>query len=171
MAWLIGRIDQLSRWLMIAAALCAFALMFLIMLDVMARNLNIRFYGVAEYVRATLIVIVFLQLPYAVRIRSMLNVDVFTHLIPQKGRVPVDVISSALAILFFGTITVGAFHPAVEAWLTGEYEGEGPVRVVTWPSRFAIVFGCGLAAFYYALRIYETLKSGRVPESYVETVT
>jgi TRAP-type C4-dicarboxylate transport system permease small subunit len=171
MTWLIEKIDQLSRCLMIVAALCAFALMFLIMTDVTARNLNIRFYGVAEYVRATLIIIVFLQLPYAVRIRSMLNVDAFVHLIPERGRVPMDVIGSALAILFFGTIAVGAFHPAVEAWMTQEYEGEGPVRVVTWPSRFAIVFGCGFAAFYYALRIYETLKSGRVAESHVESIT
>src|SRR5436190_2831998 len=122
MTWFVERVDQLSRWLMIAAALCAFALMFLIMVDVLARNLNIRFYGVAEYIRATLIVIVFLQLPYAVRIRSMLNVDVFVHLIPDRGRVPMDVFGSVLAIVFFSTIAVGGFHPAVEAWLTGEYE-------------------------------------------------
>lgn len=159
---LTGWLDRLARATMILAAFCAFALAFLILVDVSARALSIKFYGVAEYVRNTIIVIVFLQAPYAVRIASMLRVDIFVSALPDKLRVPLLVLGNVLGFVFFAGIAAGAVPPAIDAWVNNEFEGEGVVRVAAWPARFAIVYGCSLAALFYLVRIIEH-RQGREP--------
>ena len=153
-------IDAISKGMMVLTAFCAFGIAFLILVEVTARNLGLQFYGAAEYIRNMLIVIVFLQLPYAVRIRSMLFVDILAGRLPRRSVVPVAVLGYLLGICFFGAVAAGAIGPAVDAWVNGEYEGEGVVDVAAWPAKFSIVIGCGLAAFYYFVRIVETFKRG-----------
>jgi TRAP-type C4-dicarboxylate transport system permease small subunit len=155
-------LDALTKLTMVVAAFCAFGLAFLILTDVLARNTGHTFVGVPEYVRNTLIVIIFLQLPFAVRLRSMLVVDIFVGVLPDTARVPLAVFGYMLGFAFFGALAYGAFEPAVNAWVKGEVEGEGVVEVAAWPAKFAIVYGCGLAALLYALRIHDTLRSGKV---------
>jgi TRAP-type C4-dicarboxylate transport system permease small subunit len=150
-------IDTLTKATMVFAAFCAFGMAFLILTDVIARNTGHRFVGVPEYVRNTLIVIIFLQLPYAVRIRSMLAVDIFVSTLPQFIRAPLAAIGYLLGVAFFGALAAGAFGPAVDAWVKGEYEGEGVVEVAAWPARFAIVYGSALAAFHYAMRVVDVV--------------
>lgn len=161
MTTVLDLIDRLTRGLMIVAAFCAFGLAFLILTDVVARNLEITFYGTAEYVRNTIIVIVFLQLPYTVRIRAMLTVDIFVGALPHRWRAPIALLGNVLGLMFFAAVAAGAFHPAVEAWVTNEFEGEGAVRVAAWPARSAVVFGCSLAAFYYLIRILSPMLERR----------
>ena len=64
--------DRLSKFLMVVAAAWAFGLTFLIMLNIIDREL---FDGVAEIVTASIVIIVFLQAGYAIRSRSMLRAD------------------------------------------------------------------------------------------------
>lgn len=154
-------LDIITKGMMILTAFCAFGMAFLILIEVTARALGLQFYGAAEYIRNALIVIVFLQLPYAVRIRSMLSVDILVGSLPRRTVVPISVFGCLLGICFFGAVAAGAFGPAVDAWVDGEYEGEGVVDVPAWPAKFSIVVGCGLATFYYLVRIFEILKSGR----------
>jgi TRAP-type C4-dicarboxylate transport system permease small subunit len=158
----IRALDTLSKATMVVAAFCAFGLAFLILTDVLARNTGFTFVGVPEYVRNTLIVIIFLQLPYAVRLRSMLVVDIFVGTLSNAARMPLAIFGYALGIAFFGLLAYGAFEPAVNAWVKGEVEGEGVVEVAAWPAKWSIVYGCALAALLYAIRIYETVRSGTV---------
>ena len=160
--------DAISKTAMILAAFCAFGLAFIILVDVVARLASIKFYGVPEYVRNWLVVIIFLQIPFAVRIRSMLAVDIFVHKMPAASRTPLDAINSLLGAFFFGAVALGGLSPAVEALLTNEFEGQGVVEVAAWPARFAVVFGCGVAAFYYLVRIYEAWKGYPVAGENVE---
>lgn len=154
-------VDSVTKAMMILTAFCAFGIAFLILVEVTARNTGIRFYGAAEYIRNVLIVIVFLQLPFAVRIRSMLVVDIFVGSLPQRFSVPVAAFGYLLGALFFGAVAAGSIGPAIDAWVEGQYEGEGVVDVPAWPAKFSIVIGCGLAAFYYLVRIVGTLKTGQ----------
>ena len=55
---------------------------------------------------------------------------------------------------FFLMILYGGWEPALRAWATGEYEGEGALRVPAWPTRFTILFGSAVAAFNYLLMAY-----------------
>ncbi len=155
-------LDGLTKLTMVAAAFCAFGLAFLILTDVLARNTGFTFVGVPEYVRNTLIVIIFLQLPFAVRLRSMLVVDIFVGVLPNASRIPLAIFGYLLGVAFFGALAYGAFGPAVTAWVKGEVEGEGVVEVAAWPAKFAIVYGCGLAALLYLLRIVDVVRTGKV---------
>lgn len=150
-------LEALAKATFIFAAFCAFGLAFLILTDVSARLFRIKFYGVAEYVRNMIIVIVFLQLPYAIRIASMLRVDVFTSLMPRMLQVPLYTFGNLLGVLLFAGITIGALPPAIDAWVNDRVEGEGVVDVAAWPARFAVVYGCSFAALLYVLRIVDTL--------------
>jgi TRAP-type C4-dicarboxylate transport system permease small subunit len=166
MATFIRALDGLTKLTMVAAALCAFGLAFLILTDVLARNTGFTFVGVPEYVRNTLIVIIFLQLPYAVRVQSMLRVDIFVGRFPDAARLPIAVFGYVfgylLGVAFFGALAYGAFEPAVNAWVNGEVEGEGVVEVAAWPAKFSIFFGCALAAALYAVRIYDVVRTRSV---------
>jgi TRAP-type C4-dicarboxylate transport system permease small subunit len=159
MAIFIRTLDGLTKLTMVAAAFCAFGLAFLILTDVLARNTGFTFVGVPEYVRNTLIVIIFLQLPYAVRVQSMLRVDIFVGTFPDAARLPIAVFGYLLGVAFFGALAYGAFEPAVNAWVKGEVEGEGVVEVAAWPAKFSICFGCALAAALYAVRIYDVVRT------------
>jgi TRAP-type C4-dicarboxylate transport system permease small subunit len=153
-------VDMLAKAMMIFTAFCAFGIAFLILAEVIARNLGIQFYGAAEYIRNILIIIVFLQLPYAVRIRSMLVVDIFIGILPPRSRIPIVITGYVLGVCFFGAVAIGSVEPAIVAWVEGQYEGEGVVDVPAWPAKASIVVGCGMAAFYYLVCALETLGRG-----------
>lgn len=152
---LIKLLDMITKAVMVLAAFFAFGLAFIILVDIVTRNLGIMFYGVAEYIRNWLVVIIFLQIPYAVRTRSMLAVDIFVGQL--SGRVHAFILGfgALMGALVFGAIAYGAFDPALDAFLSHEYEGEGVVEVAAWPARFAVVYGCGVSAIYYLLRLWE----------------
>lgn len=154
-------LDTVTKGLMVFTAFCAFGIAFWILVEVVGRNLNLHVYGAAEYISNFLIVIVFLQLPYAVRLRGMLAVDIFAESLPARAGVPLSIFASLLGIIFFGLIAAGSIGPAVQAWVENQYEGEGVVDVPAWPAKFSILIGCGLAAFFYLVRIVETFRSGR----------
>ena len=171
MSIFIRTLDGLTKLTMVAAALCAFGLAFLILTDVLARNSGFTFVGVPEYVRNTLIVIIFLQLPYAVRVQSMLRVDIFVDRFPDSARLPLAVFGNLLGMAFFGALAYGAFGPAVNAWVNGEVEGEGVVDVAAWPAKFSILLGCALAAALYAVRIYDAVRTRTVATGTSEITT
>ena len=55
-------IDAVTRGMMVLTAFCAFAMALFILIEISARILGLKFYGTAEYIRNTLIIIVFLYL-------------------------------------------------------------------------------------------------------------
>jgi TRAP-type C4-dicarboxylate transport system permease small subunit len=150
-------VDSATRGMMVLTAFCAFAMAIFILIEISARILGLRFYGTAEYIRNTLIIIVFLQLPFAVRWKSMLAVDIFINYTPRIVKKSTAILGCLLGILFFGAVIVGAWEPAVISWVENEYEGEGIVDVAAWPAKFSIVIGCGFSVFYYFVRLFDII--------------
>jgi TRAP-type C4-dicarboxylate transport system permease small subunit len=56
-----------------------------------------------------------------------------------------------LGILFFGLIVWGSYEPTLHAWTSGEYEGEGALRVPVWPARSIVLIGAVLVVVTYLL--------------------
>ena len=56
-----------------------------------------------------------------------------------------------LGILFFGLIVWGSYEPTLHAWTSGEYEGEGALRVPAWPARITVLVGSALVVVTYIL--------------------
>jgi len=55
-------------------------------------------------------------------------------------------------------ICYGTLGGATHAWVSGEYEGEGALRVPVWPAKFVIVLGCSLACLSYLILILQNFQ-------------
>jgi len=144
--------DQLSKFLMILAAVWAMGLSVLIVADIVGNNLVGRAIpGVREIVISSIVMIVYLQLGYAIRSHSMLRADTLLLAMPVTMRRIVLAAGYALGVAFFLMILRGTISPAVHAWTTSEFWGEGALRVPVWPTRFVILLGCALAIVNYVV--------------------
>jgi TRAP-type C4-dicarboxylate transport system permease small subunit len=142
--------DQLSKVMMILAAVWALGLSVLIVADIVANNVVGRAIpGVRELVISSIVMIVYLQLGYAIRSHSMLRSDTLLLAMPVTLQRLLLGIGYALGAAFFFMVMRGTIDPTVYAWSTGEFWGEGALRVPVWPTRLVVLFGSALALLNY----------------------
>jgi len=147
--------DKVSKFMMILAAAWAFVLTFIIIADITSRTLfNDPLNGTREIVANSIVMIVFLQAGYAIRSRSMLSADFLVDLLPAPARRFVLAIGYLLGAAFFLLIIFGGWDLAIASWVGGEFEGEGALHVPSWPTRFMILIGSGLAVINYLVLAY-----------------
>jgi TRAP-type C4-dicarboxylate transport system permease small subunit len=147
---LIHASDRVSKLLMILAAAWAFCLTFLIVADIFSSNVyGEPIYGVREVVMNSIVMIVFMQVGYAIRSRSMLRADTLLFVLPPFARRALLAVGYALGAVFFAFVIVGGVDAAAYAWTAGSFEGEGALRVPTWPAHFAVLIGSAVAAVNY----------------------
>jgi TRAP-type C4-dicarboxylate transport system permease small subunit len=159
-------VARLSRLLLAAAALLIFLLGFIIVTDVIGRGaFNRPLQGTPEIVAMSIVVICFLLAGYAVQSGSMIYADVFVSIFGARGRAFSQLLSAVLGLLFFGVIVWGSYEPALHAWTSGEYEGEGALRVPMWPVRLAVLVGSGLAVLAYILMAARQVGAARRNEA------
>ncbi|MGH6905203.1 MAG: TRAP transporter small permease [Geminicoccaceae bacterium] len=144
--------DQLSKVMMILAAVWALGLSGLIVADIVANNVVGRAIpGVRELVISSIVMIVYLQLGYAIRSHSMLRSDTLLLAMPITLQRILLGIGYALGAAFFLMVMRGTIDPTVYAWSTGEFWGEGALRVPVWPTRLVVLFGSALAVLNYVV--------------------
>jgi len=144
--------DQLSKFLMILAAVWAMGLSVLIVADIVGNNLyGHAIPGVREIVISSIVMIVYLQLGYAIRSHSMLRADTLLLVMPVTMRRVALAVGYALGLVLFLMILRGTISPSVHAWTTSEFWGEGALRVPVWPTRFMIIVGAALAIMNYVV--------------------
>ena len=147
--------DRLSKFLMIAAAAWAFGLAFLVMANIIGRTVfDFPIYGTAEIVAASIVIVVFLQAGYAIRSRSMLKADFLVEHLPDKVQRTLLAIGYLLGAGFFLMIITGGWQESIASYVDGEYEGEGALRVPSWPARWTVLIGSGLAMINYLVMAY-----------------
>jgi TRAP-type C4-dicarboxylate transport system permease small subunit len=150
--------EWITNALLVIAATLAFLLSFLVVADVTGRVLfNSPVKGTPEIVSISIVVICYLQAAYAIRSGGMLRVDALVSVLPARVRDALGVAGALLGAGFFALILWGAFEPAVYAWTSDEFEGEGALRVPVWPARFIIILGSALAALNYLLLAWQSL--------------
>ncbi|OGA24964.1 MAG: hypothetical protein A3I02_14550 [Betaproteobacteria bacterium RIFCSPLOWO2_02_FULL_67_26] len=152
--------DWIARALLTIAAVLAFLLSFVVCADVLGRDVFGRpLQGTKEIVEISIVMILWLQAAYAIRSGGMIWVDaVHTHL-PNRAQRVCDVLGALLGIAFFGLVCWGSIDPALYAWRSNEFEGEGALRIPVWPARFLVVLGSFLAAFNYLLIAIERTRA------------
>jgi TRAP-type C4-dicarboxylate transport system permease small subunit len=141
--------DAITGTLMVLAAAWAFALCFLILGDIVFRALNRPLQGAREIVANAVVIIVFLQVGFAVRSGSMLRADFLVNALPSGLRRAMVVAGYLVGAAFFLFLLKAGITPAMRPYTGGEFDGEGALRAPVWPSRFMILFGSGLAALNY----------------------
>jgi TRAP-type C4-dicarboxylate transport system permease small subunit len=141
---------RLVHVLLASAALLTFALSFLVVADVIGRVVfNSPVKGTPEIVSMSIVIICFLLAGYSVQSGSMLQADILVGLFGRRGPLISALLSGVLGAAFFALIVWGSYEPAIHAWNSDEFEGEGALRIPVWPARFVVMFGSLLVAVIY----------------------
>ena len=147
--------DRVSKGLMILAAAWAFALVFLVLGDIVGRGAFDRpIYGTVEMVSASVVIIVFLQAGYAIRSRSMLRAEFLVSHLPDVVQRVLLAFGYLLGVAFFLMIITGGWDESIRSYVDGEFEGEGALRVPSWPARWTVLIGSALAMINYCVMAY-----------------
>ena len=152
---IIALSDRLSKFLMVVAAAGAFGLAFLVMANIVGRYVfDSPVEGTAEIVAASIVIIVFLQAGYAIRSRSMLKADFLVTHLPDKVQRALLAVGYLLGAAFFLMIITGGWEESILSYVEGEYEGEGARQVASWPARWTVLIGSGVAMINYLVMAY-----------------
>lgn len=145
-----GRQIALSRWLHIVSAAWTMVLTILILLDVLGRSLlSNPIPGTKEIIQNSIVCITFLQLPLAIYSGSMLRTTVLIEILPAPVQRMFRTGAGLLGFLVFIGLLWSTFPSFMDAYAIGEYEGEGALRVPTWPVRGLVLVMSIVTAFAY----------------------
>jgi len=96
----------------------------------------------------------FLQLPLALYQGGMFRSTLLYDAVSERARRVLRTLACVLGLAFFIGTAFSAWGPALEALAVSEYEGEGALRVPTYPVRFLVVATSVFAAWVYAHLLY-----------------
>lgn len=166
---------RLTRAIHLFSAFWTLALAFLIFGDVFGRSLlNSPIPGTKEIIQNSVVSITFLQLPLAIYSGSMLRTSIFADAVPPVFRKILRTIGALLGLVFFLGLIWSTWPSFWDAYRIGEYEGEGALRVPTWPVRGTVLAMSVFGAWAYATMIIldwrdqlvdELQAPGAMPES------
>jgi TRAP-type C4-dicarboxylate transport system permease small subunit len=114
--------------------------------------------GTAEIVANSIVAIAFLQIPFAIRTYGMLRTTVVMEKLGTGGRRIFNVVTYIVGVVVFATIAWASWDSMVFAWSIGEYEGEGALRVPTYPVRAILVAMSAVASLAYLLLCVRELR-------------
>jgi len=144
----------LARIIHILSSLWVFILALVILVDVFGRILFLSpLPGTKEILQNSVILVTFLQLPLAVFSGSMLRTTLIVGMLPEIGQRLLRSLCYVLGFVLFAAVGYATLPEAFDALRIGEYEGEGALRIYTWPIRFLIVATAAFAAFAYLAMI------------------
>ncbi|MDB2407869.1 TRAP transporter small permease [Jannaschia sp.] len=139
-----------ARAIHVLSSLWVFILALMILVDVFGRVLFLSpLPGTKEVLQNSVILVTFLQIPLAIYSGSMLRTTLVIDMLPPLGRRILRTLCYTLGLLLFASIAWASLPEAFDALRIGEYEGEGSLRIYTWPIRFLIVATAAFAALAY----------------------
>ena len=151
----MGATIPVARAIHLFSAFWTLALAFLIFADVMGRTfLNSPIPGTKEILQNSVVAITFLQLPQAIYSGSMLRTSIFAELMPPFLQRLLRTFCMVLGLLVFLALLWSTWPSFWDAYRIGEYEGEGALRVPTWPVRGMVLLVSIFSAFAYLAMIW-----------------
>lgn len=151
------KLSQIAKTLHIVSSGWVLVLSCIICADVIGRSVfNHPLLGTAEIVKNSVVAITFLQVPLAILIGAMLRTTMILDAVRPKLKNVIEILACIFGISFFVALAFGSFDPLIQAWAIGEYEGEGALRVPTYPVRAIVFLMAILSAFVFlwqAIRI------------------
>lgn len=148
-------IARLARATHVVSAFWVLVLAGIIFVDVMGRYLFSQpLLGATEIIANSVVSITFLQLPLAIYQGGMIRSTLLYDAVGERARRVLRTLACVLGLAFFIGTVFSAWGPALEALAVSEYEGEGALRVPTYPVRFLVVATSVFAAWVYAHLLY-----------------
>ena len=153
------RIQSLTRALNSLAAVWLVALAAIILYDVVGRSMfDAPFLGAHEIVGNSVVGILFLQIPNAIRSGGMTRTTLIYDKVGPWGQIAISSLANLAGLVFFAAIAIGGWGDMVTGWRIGEYEGIGALEVPVYPIRTLTVFMSILAGFVYLLLLHDTMR-------------
>lgn len=153
---------RLSNLFSSIGTLWIFALMLLIVADVIGRNFDKPINGVAEFAARSVAAIVFLQLAAAIMSGKMTRSDFLLRLLSRRHPQVVTMLEIAFAFigaLLFAALAYISWPEWMEAWSINEFFGvEGVYTLPTWPFRALMVVGSVMASVAYLMTVPNLLQ-------------
>ena len=145
---------KIARYMHVMSSIWVFILGAVILIDVFGRVLFLQpLPGTKEILQSSVIAVTFLQIPLAIYSGSMLRTTLIGDLFPEFVKKLLRTFSFVLGFILFAAIAYATLPEAIEAYRLGEYEGEGSLRIYTWPIRVLILVTGLFAAFAYLTMI------------------
>lgn len=158
-------VQTIARYMHILSSAWVFILAAVILIDVFGRILFLQpLPGTKEILQNSVIAVTFLQIPLAIYSGSMLRTTLVSEFLPAIVKKLLRTIAYILGFALFAAIGYASFPEALDAYRIGEYEGEGALRIYTWPVKFLIVVTGAFAAFAYLSLIMADWR-GTLPDN------
>ncbi|XWN33392.1 MAG: TRAP transporter small permease [Devosia sp.] len=149
----------------VVATIWVFVLAFLILADVLGRALfGEPLQGTKEIVANSIVAVVFLQFPLAIKEGALLRSTLILDALPSVGRRTVIAAGHLLGAALFAAMALGGWEDTVIGWRIGEIEGEGALRVPVYPVRTVVLILSAVSTFLF-LALFVAALLGRDPET------
>lgn len=151
-------LDQLTQVANVGGSVLIVALVVLIGTDVFSRNaFGAPVSGVPEMVTLSIVAIVFLQAPQALKAGRMTRSDALINALNARrpGFVRgLETLYDLLGMLVVGAIFYATWPILTRAWARSEFVGAaGDFTAPVWPVKLMILIGCALLILQFAARI------------------
>lgn len=157
--WPLRALDALTQGLNVVGSALILLLMILVGIDVAGRNLaDAPIAGVPEMVTLSIVAIVFLQIPAALRAGRMTRSDALLNALarrsPALGR-GLESLFDLAGIAIIGVIVYASWPMFIRAWVRSDFVGAvGSFTAPTWPVKGMLILGACVLILQFAARIW-----------------
>lgn len=168
---------NLAKGAHILSAVWVFILAGVIIVDVVGRVLFLHpIEGTKEILQNSVIAVTFLQLPLAIYSGSMLRTTMLVEVLGERSQQILRMFMWILGSCLFAAIAYSSWPSAMNAIRLGEYEGEGAMRIYTWPTRLLLVGTCAFACLAYVSMLVADLRgmvtgSGSIDDDFNQAIS
>jgi TRAP-type C4-dicarboxylate transport system permease small subunit len=139
---MLARIDRLVSIVSVVFASLGAALIGLLALtvvaDVVGRQIGVPVTGIVEMAAQTVVISAFLTIPYVMRRGGHIRATVLVSRTPPVVRKTLEALAYLIGAIIFALLAYAAWEAFTEDFVKASYEGEGALRIPTWPTRLTI---------------------------------
>ncbi len=129
----------------------------LVVADVVGRNFGSPVTGIVELAAQTVVISAFLTIPFVMRKGSHIRATVLVSRLPELWRRGFEVLAFAVGVFIFALLAYSSWGNFVTDYTAASYEGEGALRIPTWPARLTIFLASMLMVVEGLLSIVKTI--------------
>jgi TRAP-type C4-dicarboxylate transport system permease small subunit len=129
----------------------------LVVSDVVGRNFGFPITGIVELAAQTVVISAFLTIPFVMRKGSHIRATVLVSRLPELWRRGFEVLAFAIGVVVFALLAYSSWGNFLTDYEAASYEGEGALRIPTWPARLTIFLASMLMVIEGLLSIVKTI--------------
>jgi TRAP-type mannitol/chloroaromatic compound transport system permease small subunit len=115
--------------------------------------------GVPEIVKVSIVAIAWMQMAHTLKVGGHLRSEIILDRLPSKGKAIVNLLAYTMGAFIFAMVIFSGWGNMIESWRIGEFEGELPVRVPTYPVRTLLLLGAALTSIQFLILLQQTVRT------------